>query len=222
VSTGSFTFTSTDASATFECRVDGAGYAPCTNPFATGALTDGTHAFDVRSKDPAGNVSTPATYTWIIDTAPPVDAGGDAEADAETDGGVDAEADAADAADVAVPDAEAAAPDAPAEAARPDAAPFDGGILDGAPKDAALDVADAADAARKDAGRDAAPETGADATAPAEEIETANGVVVLGGGVCSYGAPGRGTGGLGLLLGALALAALRRRERSSETGCSRG
>ncbi|MEW6775200.1 MAG: hypothetical protein AB1405_02830 [Bdellovibrionota bacterium] len=70
--TGDFTFSSPDASAVFECQVDGGGFSPCTNPFATASLGDGAHTFEVRAVDDAGNEdATPASYTWEIDTAPP-------------------------------------------------------------------------------------------------------------------------------------------------------
>jgi large repetitive protein len=69
--TGTFTFTS-EAGARFECRVDGAAFAPCTSPFTTASLSDGTHTFAVRAIDTAGNVdATPATFTWVVDAGPP-------------------------------------------------------------------------------------------------------------------------------------------------------
>jgi hypothetical protein len=59
-----FTFTSTIAGATFECRVDAAEFAPCTSPFTTGFLAAGPHTFDVRVRDAAGNVGAPARQTF--------------------------------------------------------------------------------------------------------------------------------------------------------------
>lgn len=70
---GSFTFSGTDNFATtlvFECRVDGAAYANCTSPYNF-SLNQGSHVFDVRAKDPAGNTSTVATYSWTIDLSAP-------------------------------------------------------------------------------------------------------------------------------------------------------
>ncbi|GIW01864.1 choice-of-anchor D domain-containing protein [Roseiflexus sp.] len=69
-----FTFTGSDdvsPSVTFECRIDSASFAPCTSPLTPAGLADGSRTFNVRSRDLAGNISTPAAYTWTIDTNPP-------------------------------------------------------------------------------------------------------------------------------------------------------
>jgi hypothetical protein len=53
----------------FECQVDTAGFVACTSPFTTAALPDGSHTFQVRAKDAAGNVDpTPASQTFTVDT----------------------------------------------------------------------------------------------------------------------------------------------------------
>ena len=65
-------FTSNDGGATYECRLDGAAFAPCTSPLNLAGLTSATHVFDVRAIDNAGNPDpTPASRTWTVDTTPP-------------------------------------------------------------------------------------------------------------------------------------------------------
>jgi hypothetical protein len=60
------------ATATFECRLDAAGWAPCTSPATFTGLVDGTHTIEVRATDAAGNVDpTPAVVTFTVDTTPP-------------------------------------------------------------------------------------------------------------------------------------------------------
>jgi large repetitive protein len=67
------TFSSGDATAVFQCQLDGAGYAACASPRTYAGLPDGPHTFNVRARDPAGNAdATPAARTWTIDTVPPV------------------------------------------------------------------------------------------------------------------------------------------------------
>ncbi|MBI2061854.1 MAG: hypothetical protein HYT87_19110, partial [Nitrospirae bacterium] len=67
-------FSSNDPGATFDCDLDGGGYAPCTSPESETGLLDGNHTVYVRATDTALNTDpTPATYTWTVDTiAPPV------------------------------------------------------------------------------------------------------------------------------------------------------
>lgn len=65
----SFSFTGSDGVAIggYECRVDGGAYAPCTSPRALTGLADGSHTFNVRAVDTAGNVdATPASHTWLV------------------------------------------------------------------------------------------------------------------------------------------------------------
>ncbi|MEP6814641.1 MAG: Ig-like domain-containing protein, partial [Marmoricola sp.] len=65
-----FSFTG-EASASFECRLDAGSWAACTSPKTYGALTDGSHTFDVRAIDGAGNVGAAASRTWTVDTTAP-------------------------------------------------------------------------------------------------------------------------------------------------------
>jgi hypothetical protein len=64
--TASFSFSATET-ATFGCRLDGAAFAACTSPKDYSALAAGSHTFDVRATDTAGNLdATPATRTWTV------------------------------------------------------------------------------------------------------------------------------------------------------------
>ncbi len=66
-----FTFGSPDPTATFECSMDGAAYGACSSPKEYQALSQGSHAFNVRARDTAGNVDpTPASQNFQIGKAP--------------------------------------------------------------------------------------------------------------------------------------------------------
>ena len=68
----SFTFASTEGGSSFECRVDGNGFQPCSSPFQAPALTLGPHTFEVRATDSAGNLDeTPAARSFEV-VEPPV------------------------------------------------------------------------------------------------------------------------------------------------------
>ena len=67
--TPTFTFSSNDESATFECQVDGAGFSPCSSPFTTNPLSDGPHTFEVRAIDASANPDLiPASRSFTVDT----------------------------------------------------------------------------------------------------------------------------------------------------------
>jgi Polysaccharide lyase/Bacterial TSP3 repeat len=62
-----FEFSSSEAGASFECRLDGAAWARCASPRTQSRLANGSHTFDVRATDAAANVDpSPATRTWIV------------------------------------------------------------------------------------------------------------------------------------------------------------
>ena len=68
----SFSFSSSEASSTFECRIDGGAWSGCNSPKAYTALSDGPHVFDVRATDAAANTDlTPASRTFTIDSTGP-------------------------------------------------------------------------------------------------------------------------------------------------------
>jgi prepilin-type N-terminal cleavage/methylation domain-containing protein len=72
--TADFTFSSTESGSTFECRLDGGSWSACTSPTQYTSLSSGSHTFEVRATDAAGNTDpTPASYTWTVSPAPPVD-----------------------------------------------------------------------------------------------------------------------------------------------------
>src|SRR6476646_2413762 len=71
-----FGFGASENKTKFECRVDGASYAPCSGPSTTHTpatnLADGEHTFAVRAIDGAGSVDpTPATSQFTVDTKKP-------------------------------------------------------------------------------------------------------------------------------------------------------
>ncbi len=68
-----FTFSSDEAGATFECKLDGGAWAACTSPVTFSGLAEGQHTLQVRAgrrrfyqRDAA-----PKTYSWTVDTTAP-------------------------------------------------------------------------------------------------------------------------------------------------------
>jgi hypothetical protein len=68
----SATFTFVGTGAGFECSLDGAGFATCTNPQAYSELAYSQHTFAVRARDAAGQTGAAASFTWIIANDAPV------------------------------------------------------------------------------------------------------------------------------------------------------
>jgi N-acetylneuraminic acid mutarotase len=67
-----FGFTADEAGATFECRLDAGSWEVCASPEVYLGLSEGSHTFEVRARDTAGNIEeTTASYTWTIDSLPP-------------------------------------------------------------------------------------------------------------------------------------------------------
>ena len=72
----SFTFLSSEAPSTFECKLDtpatSGGYGSCASPKSYTNLADGSYTFSVRARDQASNTdATPASRTFTLDTAAP-------------------------------------------------------------------------------------------------------------------------------------------------------
>ena len=76
-SSATFTFIGTDGNTpssaiTFECRLDAGAWAACASPKTYTGVSDGNHAFEVRSVDNGGNTDpSPASFTWTVDTVAP-------------------------------------------------------------------------------------------------------------------------------------------------------
>ena len=75
INSASFSFSGTDADtgvASFQCQLDGGGFSACTSPKSYSGLSNGSHTFQVRAIDGAGNTDpTPDSFTWAVETSPP-------------------------------------------------------------------------------------------------------------------------------------------------------
>jgi hypothetical protein len=70
--TPTFSFDSSEAGSSFQCKVDSASYAPCSSPKTTSTLGSGSHTFYVFATDQAGNDDpTPASQSFTVDTMAP-------------------------------------------------------------------------------------------------------------------------------------------------------
>jgi hypothetical protein len=71
--TPTFTFSSPEAGAGFDCSVDSASdWEPCSGSFTTAPLGDGAHTVRIRARDDATNEdATPASRTFVVDTTRP-------------------------------------------------------------------------------------------------------------------------------------------------------
>jgi parallel beta-helix repeat protein len=71
----SFTFAGTDNTTdlSYQCKLDTAAFAGCTSAKSYSGLTPGSHNFQVRAIDAAGNIDgSPASYSWtVLDTTDP-------------------------------------------------------------------------------------------------------------------------------------------------------
>ena len=72
-----FTFTGSDnltttANLVYLVSLDGSTFATAASPVNYNSLSLGSHTFQVESEDQAGNISTPASYTWTVNATPTV------------------------------------------------------------------------------------------------------------------------------------------------------
>jgi hypothetical protein len=70
--TPTFDFSADEPGASFECKLDDGGFAPCNPPETLASLPDGNHSFAVRAVDAAGNRDpSPAERSFLVDTVAP-------------------------------------------------------------------------------------------------------------------------------------------------------
>lgn len=71
--TPTFTFTSSDPAAAFECAIDRqTSYFSCGSGYTLPFLPEGQHTFYVRARNSVGADLTPASQTFTVDTSPPL------------------------------------------------------------------------------------------------------------------------------------------------------
>jgi hypothetical protein len=63
----SISFTS-EPGATFQCSLDGGAFSLCSSPSVRSGLVDGPHSIAVKAVDSVGNVGSPATASWTVNT----------------------------------------------------------------------------------------------------------------------------------------------------------
>jgi hypothetical protein len=67
----SFGFSSSETDSTFECRLDGGIWVPCSSPQAYDGLGNGPHVFAVRAVDAFGPDLSEATSSFAVEAPPP-------------------------------------------------------------------------------------------------------------------------------------------------------
>ena len=68
----SFSFSSSEAGSTFQCRRNSSNFSVCTSPKGYSSLSQGNHTFRVRAIDDTGNIdANPASRSWFVDTVIP-------------------------------------------------------------------------------------------------------------------------------------------------------
>jgi hypothetical protein len=65
-----FSFSSSEASSVFECRLDAKAFEPCGSARGYSGVAEGPHTFEVRAIDSFGNTDpTPASRSWTVETS---------------------------------------------------------------------------------------------------------------------------------------------------------
>ena len=67
-----FKFNSDEPASTFTCQLDAGSYVDCDSPLTYDGLAEGSHTFNVKATDEAGNTSAAVPWPWTVDTVPPV------------------------------------------------------------------------------------------------------------------------------------------------------
>jgi hypothetical protein len=67
-----FAFSDPQVGVTFLCSLDLSSFTICASGQSYFGLAQGSHTFSVEAKDPSGNLSTPTSFAWTVDTTPPV------------------------------------------------------------------------------------------------------------------------------------------------------
>jgi len=68
---GVFTFSDTQTPITFVCSIDSLPFSACSSPTTYSGLSGGPHAFQIKAKDTAGNLSNAASYNWLVNSVGP-------------------------------------------------------------------------------------------------------------------------------------------------------
>ncbi|MGB8573132.1 MAG: Ig-like domain-containing protein, partial [Nitrososphaeraceae archaeon] len=55
----------------FDCSIDNSNFITCTSPLEFNSLREGIHTLKIFSKDNVGKTSSPASFSWTVDTIPP-------------------------------------------------------------------------------------------------------------------------------------------------------
>ena len=65
--TASFSFSSDQGGASFQCKLDSGSWAGCSSPASYGSLAVGAHSFSVRAVSAGGDLdASPAASSWTV------------------------------------------------------------------------------------------------------------------------------------------------------------